>query len=135
MFSSLLVGLQGSTVVSQELGASSGMCSDPNSKQNGCHEGLGCGSLSKAVQTEISQVWSLLGKLHFWQNAFLKSIFPAVQVSIKNVCHLFLFQSNLPIKVIHTCCLIEGNGHTSLRQHTHRLSLMAMLSCVLLVIN
>lgn len=64
MFPSLLpglpVGLQGSTA--QELGASSGMCSDPNPKPNGSHEGLNCGFLSQAVQTEISQVQSLLGK-------------------------------------------------------------------------
>lgn len=139
MFPSLLpglpVGLQGSTAVSQELGASSGMCSDPNPKQNGCQEGLNCGFLSEALQTEISQVQYLLGKLHFWQNAFLKNIFPAIQVSIENICHLFLFQSNLPIKVTDTCYLIEGNGHTSLRLHTHSLSLRAIFSCVLLVIN
>lgn len=132
-----LLGLQGSTAVSQELGASSGMCSDPNPKTECCHEGLklNSGSFSQAVQTEISQVRTLLGKLHFWQNAFLKNIFLAGQVSTENVCHLFLFQSNLPIKVIHACYLIEGNGHTSLRKHSHRLSLMATLSCALLVIN
>lgn len=66
---------------------------------------------------------------------FLKSIFPAIQVSLENVYHPFLFQNNLPIKVIHTCYLIEGNGCTSPRQHTHRLSSIAIVSCVLLVIN
>lgn len=92
-------------------------------------------SFSQAVQTEISLVQSFFGKRHFWQNAFLKSIFPAMQVLVENVQHAFLFQNNLPIKVIHTCYLIEGNGRTSPRQRIHRLSLIAIVSCVFLVIK
>lgn len=71
----------------------------------------------------------------FWQNAFLKSVFPAMQVFVEKVFHPFLFQNNLPIKVIHTCYLLEGNGRTSPRQRTHRLSLIAIVSCVFLLVK
>lgn len=90
-------------------------------------------SLAQAVQTEISWVWSFLRKQRFWQNVFL--IFPVIQVSVENVYHPFLFQKHLAIKVIHTCYLIEGNGCTSPRHRTHRLSLIAIVSYVLLVIK
>lgn len=131
-----LPGLQGSDAVSWEQGASPGMFFDqkPTDGMVDMRE-LNYGSLSQTVQTEIPQVQFFFGKRWFWQNAFLKSIFPAIQVSLENVYHPFLFQNNLPIKVIHTCYLIEGNGCTSPRQHTHRLSLIAIVSCVLLVIN
>lgn len=72
MFPSLLpVGLQGSPA--QELGASSGMCSDPNPKPSGSHEGLNCGFLSQAVQTEMSQVGPSLENDTFGKMLFLKT--------------------------------------------------------------
>lgn len=80
--------------------------------------------------------WNISGSVLPWKMILLaKSIFPAIQVYVECVYHPFLFQNNLPIKVIHTFYLIEGNGRTSPRQHTHRLSLIAIVSCVLLVIK
>lgn len=115
----LLAGMSaeaaGSPAASRQRGASPGMCFEqrPTDGMVDTRE-LNWGCFALAVQTEISQVGSFLGKQLFWKKtSLLRSAFPAIQVSVENVHRPFLFQNDLPIKVIHICYLIEGNGHTT----------------------
>lgn len=76
---------------------------------------LNYGTLPQAVQIEVFQVQSCLGKQDFRQNALLKKPFSS---------NAGLYRKRLPpfpiatYIITHSCYLIEESGHTSHRQHT-----------------